>query len=418
MHLRSTSLAPFRQVAYRLLFSSSFLWYFGRWMDALLASWLALQLTNSAWHVALIGFYRNLPVMVLGPFAGALADRVDRRALIVGSEIVNALASAAIALLFLAGRLEYWHLAAANLLLGAAWAVDFPTRRALLPDVVSRNQLLPAMVLDTVSMNVSRVGGPILGGTVLALLDVPESYFLLALIYAFAAVPLLFLRLPRLAAPHTVSPLRFLAEGLRFCARSAPVRGVLVITFLMNALAFPFMQLLSVFARDVLHVGPFELGLLTSGDGIGSLIGAGLLASLGFRRYGYVFAISSIGMCLALVAFAASPVFLLSFAMLVVAGVGHAGFTALQSTITLGVAGEEMRGRVMGVLTLAIGSATLGMLLTGALASAFGAPWALGATCALSGILVTGVAASTPGLLAYVPAAARPSPSKQPVATT
>lgn len=403
MNLRSTSLAPLRQPGFRLLYASSFLWYFGRWMDAIVSSWLALLLTNSPWHVALIGFYRNLPVMLFGPFTGAIADRIDRRTLLIASAIANAAAAATLAFLFYSGRMEFWHLAVANLVMGLAWSVEFPTRRAILPDLVGRERLLPAMVLDTVSMNVSRVCGPLLGGTVLALLDVTESYVVLALLYGGAAVPVLFLTLPAITRARGASAFRFLAEGLRFCGRTASVRGVLLITFLMNALAFPFMQLLSVFARDVLHVGPFELGLLTAGDGIGSLIGAAFLSASSFKRYGVVFAASSVGMCLALVAFSASPVFVLSLAMLILAGVGHAGFTTLQSTITLSVVGEDMRGRVMGVLTLAIGSATLGMLLSGAVASAFGAPWAVGLSGAVGALLVTATAATTPGLLAYEP---------------
>ncbi len=403
MLLKSARLEPLRSRGFALLYASTFIWYFGRWMDALLSSWLALQLTNSPWHVALIGFYRNLPVMVFGSFAGALADRIERRHLVIMSGLLNMVTAATVAALYFSHNLQFWHLALANFLLGLAWTVDYPTRRAMMPDVVPPSQLLPAMVLDTIAMNASRVGGPVLGGVILALFDVTESFIALAAVYSIAIVPLLFLRIQQQVRRSNVSALRFVADGLRFCQKSAPVRGVVIITFLMNALAFPFVQMLAVFAKDVLHVGPFELGLLTSGDGIGSLIGAGLLSAFGFRAYGKVFALTTILMCTSLVVFSASHWFIASLLLLILAGVGHAGFTTLQSTITLNVAGEEMRGRVMGVVTLAIGSATLGMLLTGALASAFGVQWAVGGCSALAAVLIAFTTFATPGLWTYEP---------------
>ncbi|MHB1005680.1 MAG: MFS transporter [Chloroflexota bacterium] len=404
MNLRGPGLAPLREPGYRLLWTSSIVWYMGRWMDVLVASWLALELTNSPWEVALIGFYRSLPVSLFGAFGGAVADRVDRRVLIAGAGVANVVASFGIAFLYLAGQLQYWQLAVANMLLGLAWAVDFPCRRAILPDLVRRDQILPAMVLDTVSMNVSRALGPLLGGSLLALLSVPYCYGLLGIFYGSSLLPMLFLRLPPRRPQRSISPLRFLGDGLRFCRQSAPVRGVLLITFVMNAFTFPYTQVLSVFARDVLFVGPFQLGLLGAGDGVGSLIGAYLLATnKRMRRLGWAFTTSSVAMSLALVLFSASPIYVLSLAALIAAGIGHAGFSTLQSTVILNLVGEEMRGRVMGLLTLAIGSATLGMLITGAFAGVFGAPLAVGLSALAGAGFIGGIAGLTPGLLNYEP---------------
>ncbi|MCL5025756.1 MAG: MFS transporter [Chloroflexi bacterium] len=414
MGVRIASLEPLQQRGYRLLWLASLPWYCGRWMDILVAGWLALQLTNSVWDVALIGFYRSIPVPLFGIFAGAIADRVDRRLLVIATGVTNTLASLTVAGLLISGRLEYWHLAAANLLLGLAWSVDWPSRRAILPDLVSREQLLPAVVLDTMSGNVNKALGPIVGGAVVYALSIPGCYLLLAFIYAAGFLPIVALRLPRKKQAQAVPAFRFIAEGLRFCQKYQAVRGVLLITVIMNCFIFPYAQLLPVFAREVLQVGPVGLGLLMGSDGIGSVISTAILMGwTRLRRYGWVFVLGSLAMCGALIVFAASPVYVLSLIALVLGGIGHTGFSAFQSTIVLRTVGDALRGRVMGILALAIGSSPLGMLTMGAIAATLSAPWAVGLTSALGAILIAGTAAMTPGLLALQ---ARPDRRAAPVA--
>lgn len=411
MATRPSALAPLRSYGFRLLWASSLLWNFARWTDILVAGWLALELTNSAWLVALIGFYRNAPIPIFGAFAGAIADRFDRQRLVLAAQATNVAVIAAVASLLHLGLLEYWHLAAASLLLGLSWSLEFPCRRALTPDLVGRDEVMPAIVLDTVSMNLMKVLGPIVGGGLLALLSIPEAYTLIAAIYLLGLLPILGVRAPKgaVAAPAAAT-LRFIAEGLAFCAKHPPVRGVLLVTILMNCFAFPYIQLLSVFARDILRVGPFELGLLTAGDGIGSLIGLAILMSArNLRRPGWLFVIGSAGFCLSLVGFAASPLFVASFALLIVAGICHSTFSTFQSTIILGAVDAALRGRAMGVLTLAIGSAPVGMLLMGIVAASLSAPWAVGLSAAAGAALIAASAAATPGLLAYEAPAPEPT---------
>ncbi len=397
----TSSLEPLRRRDFRLLWLSSAAWYCGRNMDVIVAGWLALQLTGSAWDVALIGFYRTVPVPVFGVFAGAIADRLDRRRLVMVSGLANVTASLTIAGLYTAGQLEYWHLAAANLVLGLAWSLDWPSRRAILPDLVSRDQLMPAIVVDTLSMNVNKIVGPVLGGAVLALSSVPVAYGLLAAIYLAGMAPVLALALQKSRQVHSMPVLPFIVEGLRFSARYQAVRGVLLITVIMNWFAFPYIQLLPVFAQDILQVGPVGLGVLGAADGIGSLIcSVGLMSSGRFRHHGWIFVLGSAGMCAALVVFAASPVYALSFALLILGGIGHTGFSTFQSGIILGAVGDALRGRAMGVLTLAIGSTPLGMVSMGALAGAMGAPWAVGLCSVTGAALIAATALTTPGLLA------------------
>jgi len=397
----AASLEPLRRPGYRLLWLSSTVWWFARWIDILITGWATLQLTNSAWDVALIGFYRNIPVPLFGAFTGAIADRLDRRLLVIAAQTTNALVGLTVGLLLFSGRLAFWHLAVANILLGLAYAIDFPSRRSIVPDLVGREFLVPAMVLESICMNVSRVVGPLLAGAVLATLSLPSCFLLLAGTYAVGILPLLAMRLPFRGTAKAAPMRRFIAEGLSFCRKYEPVRGVLLITLLMNCFAFPYQQLLSVFARDILQVGPMGFGLLGAGDGIGSLLGATALMSSGrLRRQGWVFVLGSLGVCAAVIVFAFSPFYALSVLALIAAGVGHSGFSTLQSTIILQIVGDAMRGRVMGILTLAIGMATPGMLIMGSIAGALGAPWAVGLSTAAGGLLVAATAAASPKLLA------------------
>ncbi|MHB1131924.1 MAG: MFS transporter [Chloroflexota bacterium] len=409
-------LGPLRLGGYRLLWLSSLTWYCARWMDVLVTSWVTLQLTNSAFDVALIGFFRAIPIMIFGTFAGAIADRFDRRYLVLATTVTNALAALAVGLLFLGGSLQYWHLVAANLVLGLAWSIEWPSRRAMIPDLAGKSLLLQAIIVDTISMNANRVVGPLAGGAILATLNAAECYFVLAALYAVGLLPLIPLRLPATRRPQRTASLSFIRDGLGYCYRNEVVRGVLLITVVMNAFFFPYAQLLSVMARDVLRVGPLELGLLGAGDGVGSLVGSLLvLTSTRLQRQGPAFVVGSLAMSVGLLAFAVSPVYIASMACLVLAGMAHSLFSTYQSAIILGETSDVLRARVMGVLTVAIGSSPIGMLFMGSLASAWGAPWALGLSGAIGAALVLASAANARKLLTYAPGPYRPPlPSAEP----
>jgi len=192
---------------------------------------------------------------------------------------------------------------------------------------------------------------------------------------------------------------RQMADGLRYVSGSQPILGVLLVTVALNVFAFPYMQILSVMARDVLHMGASSLGFLAAGDGFGCLIGALIIAWRGVhRRRGFLFLGGSMAMCLTLTLFSMSRWFVLSWLLLVAEGLCEASFGAMQSTIILGLASDSMRGRAMGALTLAIGSQPLGILLMGSLAAWLGAPAAIAACAAVAGVLVVSVLVRVPDL--------------------
>jgi hypothetical protein len=260
-------------------------------------------------------------------------------------------------------------------------------------------------------MNVTKAIGPILGGGLIAALSAPGCYVLLVLVYSLAILPLLRLKTPPTIRRDAVSTLRFVGEGLLFCRSCQPILGVLLVTILMNCFVFPYQQLLSVFARDVLLVGPLALGILAAGDGIGSLIGSAILVTAPrLRRPGRLFIGGSVTMCACLFAFAASPVYGPALAFLILGGFFHSAFSTFQSTIILGSVDDRMRGRALGILTLAIGSTPVGMLQMGGAAGSLGAPNAVLLSTIVGAALIALVALIIPGLREYAPPSAEESP--------
>jgi MFS family permease len=394
---QAAGLAPvqtFRSRPYRYLWSASLLWNNARWADQVVLGWLVLEATNSAWHVALTGVLRSLPIMLFGLFGGVVADRFDRRWLLVVAQALGAAVSLGLALLVGLGLFAFEHAVAAALLLGLQWAVDWPTRRALIPDLVGRELTSNAVALEAVSMNLSKVLGPLAAGWLIVYPGAASAYLAIAALFGVEIALLAMMPPPpRGARPISGgSMLRYLRQGWDELRLSEPIVGVLLITVFMNMLAFPHQTLLPVFARDVLFVDAVGLGMLGAASGAGSLLGAVVLAGRGrLPRPGLLFAGGSCAMCVCLVGFALTRDFGLALALLGLSGLGQSAFGALQSTIILGATSEQLRGRAMGALTVAIGTAPVGLLEIGAVTSAVGAPLALAANagvCALLTLLI------------------------------
>ena len=369
-------------------------------MEMTVTGWLVLEMTDSAWQVALVGFYRSAPIVLVGFLTGPLAGRFGRLRVIQASQMATLATTGLIALLLWAGLLEFWHLAVCAALLGTCWTLGWTTRRSLVPDLVGKARIVDAILLENVAQNVSRVLGPFSAGALIAWLDAGGCYTMIAVASAAslaAALMITGVNLPRVQA-SVASPLAVVIDGLRYCRRNQAILGDLLITVAMNLLAFPYMTLLPVFARDVLHQGPIGLGLLGAASGIGSFVG--ILAISQVRRVvssGWIFGSGSFFMAVSLVAFAASTHFHLSLGLLVVSGIGQACFSVMQSAIILVTASDDMRDRAMGAVAIAIGSGPPGRLQVGALAEAFGAPIAVGLTATAAALMVAAVTVGLPG---------------------
>ncbi|HEX2171517.1 MAG TPA: MFS transporter [Dehalococcoidia bacterium] len=382
---RWSALYPLRLAGFRYLFVAGSLWYFGRWMETVVLGWLVLQITNSPFHVAMVAFFRSAPAFFLALLSGPIADRLSRRRLLIATQVLNFTVSLGVLLVVWLGLVEFWHIAIASTLMGVSWALDWPNRRAFVMDVVGPDRIHGSIVLDTMASNISRIAGPLTGGGVIALIGVTGSYWLLAGAYLTSVLSLW--RVPRVKeARGEREPIgRGLATGFAYARRSEAIVGVLIVTVVMNVGIFQHNQIFAVFARDVLHVGPFLLGLLAAADGIGSMIGALILGfGLRDRRRGLVFLGGSLVKAALIGLFALSPWYPVAFILLLLAGVAHTGFSAYQTLIPLVLATPEMRGRMMALIALAIGTTPIGAFTLGTLASATSAPVAVSAMAAAS----------------------------------
>ena len=347
-----------------------------RWLDTLVLGVFVFDLTNSAFLVALLFFTRQLPRILFALAIGTLADRVDRRLMLMACFSLLAVVTAVLGVLVLTGRIEYWHLLAASFLVGTLWAVEFPVRRAMLGDVVPRDLIGRAMALDIGTSSLTRVFGPLTGGILLVGIGAEAAFLTEAVIFLLALGVLATLSYTppaRSAEPQT--PLADLLDGVRYIRRRHLLAGAFLASLLMNVFGFPYLTMLPVIGKETLGLDAVGVGMLQSFEGLGALIGATLIASLAPTRIYTFLYVGGIALFMTMVLlFSRSEVFLLSLALLWVAGFGMASYTSMQTTLFVASAPPELRGRVIGTASMALGGNPLGALSVGVTAEWLGAP--------------------------------------------
>lgn len=366
---------------YRRLWVSGFCVNVVRWMDILALGWLALQLTGSPFLVAVAAFARTAPLMLVGPFAGVLADRVARGRVLVVTQAAGLANALALAAIFGSGGGDYSVLVTLEVVFGLVWALDFPARRAALYTVLGTSRVAHAMSLETVSMQIAKMLGPLAAGLCLARFGPAAAFAVMAVVFAVGLVVSAGLhgRLGGALSGARGSVAASLRAGLHAAWNEPIIRGVLLVTVAMNVLFFPYQHMLAVFARDVLAVGPAALGALVAADGCGALLCALAIASwrtpLAHRT---LFATAVLVAPLLLVALAGSRRLAMCVAILVVMGAAESAFAAMQGTLVLLSAPEHARGGAIGILSACIGTQPIGTLLIGLVAASVGAPLAFG----------------------------------------
>jgi len=355
------------------------LWYVGlivatvRWLETIVVGIVVYERTDSAFLVSVMTLLRLLPMGLFGVFLGALAERFDRGRTLLIVVLLMSATSAVLAVLDRTGQLEIWHLAFASFINGCGWCTDNPVRRVMIGEVVGREQMGTAMSLDVGAGNASRMVGPAVGGFLLAATGIQGAFILSVLMYCTALWAILTVRsrIPRAVGSGTV--LARIAEGLALVRTDQRLIGVLVVTVIYNIFAWPFTSMIPVIGRDRLLLGPEGVGLLATMDGIGAFLGALLLALwLIPRWYGraYLYGVVCYLIMVVIFALAQSPP--LAGAALLLTGVGGAGFATMQATLVYLAAPLEMRSRILGVLTVCIGTGPIGFLWLGWLADRIG----------------------------------------------
>lgn len=393
---------PLAHPIYRRLLLSNALWWQVLSMWTVVAGVLVLDLTDSALAVALLSFWRRAAQLALGSFAGPIGDRWGRRTTLLATQGTVLVSLLTLCLLYVAGWLLPWHFSAVAFAVGAAWTIDLPARAALVPDLVGREQTVDAMLLESTIQGVVASAGAFLAGWLLDRLGLaPGLGMLLAL--TGLNVTLLY-GLSRLKVAQTTpvpgqSVWSAIGQGAAYVRSSRPILAVTLISAAMNILIFPSISLLPVFARDVLGRGPLGLGLLSAGYSIGTFVGLFLVNRL--RRsltIGWIFSAGALLECAALVVFAASDFYPLSWAMLFCAGLGQAGFHTMRNAILLTSASDEMRGRAASIVVLTQGAGLPGELQTGLLAESAGAPITVGVQAGLAALASALITLRLPGL--------------------
>lgn len=361
----------FRHRSFRLLWPANFFSYISRWMQMTLLSWLVLGLTDSPFFVALVGFFGMAPLLLFGVFGGVLADRMNKHKLLLSTQAINLLASLGMIALLLSGRTEFWHAYVAVFITGLGWAFDMPSRRSILPDLIGHSGLTNAMALDSVGMHSSRMLGPTIAGALIALVGVTGGFVAVSACMVIAIGFMAVVNMParRIAATKSANIIKNLAEGFSYVRGNRVILATIIITVLMNMLLFPYMQMVPVISVHTLDVGPGLMGLLMGADGLGAIIGSMTIASIGNLRYhGRVYLYGSLAGLVMCFAFALSQNYGVALVVLILLGLGTAGFGTMQATIVVLSAREEMRGRALGVISLAIGAGPIGALIIGAIA--------------------------------------------------
>ncbi len=365
-----------------------------RWLETVALGVFVFDLTESAFLVGFIGFLRMAPMLVLGAFIGAFADRANRRAILAIANIILAAVYLTLALLILADRIELWHVSLGAFIAGVVWATDFPVRRAMIADTVPADRVSSAFGVDMASSNFSRVIGPLVGGAFLQEIGMQAVYFLgtgLFVVASSLAFSMLIIRKPltttvRTSATNSSFDLR---SGIKHIMGDTVLLVTIIVTITMNLFAFPYQQMIPVLGAEKLMVNPVLVGLLLSVEGLGATLGALTIAAAAQpRHFTRVYTYASLGFLAVIAAFALTPYYWLAIPLLFIGGFGMSGFGTMQSIIVVSSTRPEMRGRVLGVLAVAIGSGPIGALHVGWLATQIGTDTAVLAI-AITGIILT-----------------------------
>jgi MFS family permease len=341
----------------------------GTWMQSVAQGWVVYQLTGSKLALGTITFAGSVPSLFLMLPAGALADRMSKRRLLVISQTAMMVLAFTLALLTATKLLQVWQIAVLAFGLGIAMAFDVPARQALAVDLIEdRRDLQNAIALNSTMFNLARVVGPAVGGLILAAVGAAWCFGLNGLSFLAVIIALLSMRLPETTMqPRTVRMLPQIADGLRYVWSNKPVRAIIALVGVSALFGFSYAVLMPAFAVDVLHVGEAGLGLLNAAIGVGALIAALTVASLSRSRYKvWQLALGSLLFPLALIGFALSRSFPLSLAFLALVGFAFISQNATSNTLVQAIVPDELRGRVMSVYSLLFfGTAPFGALLAG-----------------------------------------------------
>jgi len=348
----------------------------GTWMQIVAQGWLIYRLSHSAFLLALDQFLGGIPIFLFSLIGGVVADRVERRRILLGSQYVQMASASLLTILVYTGYVHVWHILCLSFVSGFAQAFGGPAYQALIPTLVEKEDMPNAIALNSIQFNVAVMVGPALAGQALAKLGEPSCFGLNALSFLAPIISLSLITARFLPQKTTESMFTSLKEGIKFIRDQHSMEALIILAFCMTGLSMPMRTYIPVFVKDIFHRGPETYGNLLALMGVGSICGSLGIAGMGnIQRKGRIALAALMSLGVGIFGFALSQSLPLSGVMLVLAGASMMAVFANVNSLVQLITTNEMRGRVMSVYNFAFrGGMPMGNLLSGWLVPLFTAP--------------------------------------------
>jgi MFS family permease len=369
----------FQYPDFRLLWIGAFTSSIGTAMQQVAQSWLVLEISNSPFLLGLDAFLGSIPIFLFTLIGGVVADRMDRRRLLILSQVIQLTCAFLLASLIYLHVVRIWHILSLSFVVGTAQAFGGPAYQALVPSLVEPEDLPNAIALQSIQFNLARVVGPIIGGVTFTKLGYVWCFSLNGFSYIAVIISLVLLTIRFIPAKAEVSMMTSMKQGIAFIRNQSAMEALIVLAFCMTFLGIPLLTFLPVFTKSVFREGPSTFTTMLSVFGAGSVIGALMVAGMGnIQNKGRIALGMLVCLGVTMAAFALSKVLIFSYLLLFLAGVALISVFAMISSLVQLITGNEMRGRVMSVYNVAFrGGMPIGSLVTGWLVPRFTAPLVL-----------------------------------------
>ncbi|HEY96322.1 MAG TPA: MFS transporter [Dehalococcoidia bacterium] len=353
-------------------------------MQMLARSYLIYQLTRDPVILGAMSLFHAVPMVVLSLYGGVLADRMQKKNVMLIGQIASAVVSSAVGLTLLTGYLSsenpgsWWVLAASSVCQGIIMALMMPSRQAILPEIVKGEELMNAISLNTMGMNVFRLFAPAAAGFLIAKAGYEAVYFTVSVMYVISTIFVWFLPLTSKVTKTTTKVLTAMKEGFSYLRKETTILIILAFTLAVTILAMPFQQMMPIFTEDVLNVGPEGMGVIMSVSAVGSMISSLVLASLPNKKRGLMMLGGNVILGVALAGFSFSEYYALSLVLIGFVGLGQMVQMALGTTLIQYYIDPAYLGRVMSIMMMQFGLMSFSTFIAGLLTKAFGIQWSMG----------------------------------------
>ena len=362
-------------------------------MQQVVGSLLVYRVTGSAAILGAMSFAGAVPMILLSFFGGVMADRFDKKKILILGQSGFAFASVMVAISLTIGYLSvdhagsWWVLVVSSALQGAMMGLTMPSRQAMIPVIVSGEQLMNAISLNTMGMNALQIFAPALAGFLVEWFDFEAVYYVMTAMYILSVTFFFFLPTARNISNVKMRAMDGIINGIKYVRHAPNILLVLLLSMVIVLLAMPYNNLMPIFVDDVLKVGAGGMGILMSVSGIGALVGSIVLASMPNKKRGIMYALSGTILGLALTGFAFSTVWALSIGLIIIVGLGQTMRMTLSSTLIQSYVDEGYMGRVMALFMMQFGFTSFSTFLAGVLAEGIGVQWAVGSFAILLTVL-------------------------------